>query len=413
MLRGKTVLLGVSSSIAAYKICDLARMLTKLGAEVHVSMTANAQNFVHPLTFETLTQHKCLIDTFDRNFEYSVEHVAIAKKADVVMIAPATANVIGKIANGIADDMLTTTVMACPCKKLIAPAMNHNMYHNPIVQENLEKLRRHGYEIVEPVRGMLANRDIGDGKLPDVDILLEHIIREAAFEKDLAGKKILVTAGATRESIDPVRFITNHSSGKMGFAVARAAMLRGAEVTVVAAHTDVEPPMFVNVVNVKSAEDMFSAVKEHLDESDIIVKAAAVADYTPVTVADNKIKKSDGDMSIPLKRTTDILAYIGEHKRAGQIVCGFSMETENVIENSRKKLTKKNCDMICANSVKKAGAGFGTDTNIITMITSDNDEELELMSKFDAANIILDKIKGSPLWRFRRIPNMYRKFTAR
>ena len=393
MLRGKTVLLGVSSSIAAYKICDLARMLTKLGAEVHVSMTANAQNFVHPLTFETLTQHKCLIDTFDRNFEYSVEHVAIAKKADVVMIAPATANVIGKIANGIADDMLTTTVMACPCKKLIAPAMNHNMYHNPIVQENLEKLRRHGYEIVEPVRGMLANRDIGDGKLPDVDILLEHIIREAAFEKDLAGKKILVTAGATRESIDPVRFITNHSSGKMGFAVARAAMLRGADVTVVAAHTDVEPPMFVNVVNVKSAEDMFSAVKEHLDESDIIVKAAAVADYTPVTVADNKIKKSDGDMSIPLKRTTDILAYIGEHKRAGQIVCGFSMETENVIENSRKKLTKKNCDMICANSVKKAGAGFGTDTNIITMITSDNDEELELMSKFDAANIILDKIK--------------------
>lgn len=393
MLRGKTVLLGVSSSIAAYKICDLARMLTKLGAEVHVSMTANAQNFVHPLTFETLTQHKCLIDTFDRNFEYSVEHVAIAKKADVVMIAPATANVIGKIANGIADDMLTTTVMACPCKKLIAPAMNHNMYHNPIVQENLEKLRRHGYEIVEPVRGMLANRDIGDGKLPAVDILLEHIIREAAFEKDLAGKKILVTAGATRESIDPVRFITNHSSGKMGFAVARAAMLRGAEVTVVAAHTDVEPPMFVNVVNVKSAEDMFSAVKEHLDESDIIVKAAAVADYTPVTVADNKIKKSDGDMSIPLKRTTDILAYIGEHKRAGQIVCGFSMETENVIENSRKKLTKKNCDMICANSVKKAGAGFGTDTNIITMITSDNDEELELMSKFDAANIILDKIK--------------------
>ena len=359
MLRGKTVLLGVSSSIAAYKICDLARMLTKLGAEVHVSMTANAQNFVHPLTFETLTQHKCLIDTFDRNFEYSVEHVAIAKKADVVMIAPATANVIGKIANGIADDMLTTTVMACPCKKLIAPAMNHNMYHNPIVQENLEKLRRHGYEIVEPVRGMLANRDIGDGKLPDVDILLEHIIREAAFEKDLAGKKILVTAGATRESIDPVRFITNHSSGKMGFAVARAAMLRGAEVTVVAAHTDVEPPMFVNVVNVKSAEDMFNAVKEHLDESDIIVKAAAVADYTPVTVADNKIKKSDGDMSIPLKRTTDILAYIGEHKRAGQSVCGFSMETENVIENSRKKLTKKNCDMICANSVKKRGAPFG------------------------------------------------------
>ncbi len=392
MLTGKTVLLGVSSSIAAYKICNLARMLTKLGADVHVAMTENAQNFVHPLTFETLTQHKCLIDTFDRNFEYSVEHVSIAKKADIVMIAPATANVIGKIANGIADDMLTTTVMACTCKKIIAPAMNHNMFHNPIVQENIEKLRRHGYEVIEPVKGMLANRDIGDGKLPDEETLLEYIVREAAFEKDLAGKRVLVTAGATRESIDPVRFITNHSSGKMGFAIARAAMLRGADVTVVAAHTDVEPPMFVNVVRVQSAEDMFNAVKEHLDESDIIVKAAAVADYTPVTVADNKIKKSDGDMTIELKRTTDILKYIGEHKRAGQVVCGFSMETENVIENSRKKLTKKNCDMICANSIKKAGAGFGTDTNIITMITPDGDEELELMSKFDAANIILTKL---------------------
>lgn len=392
MLTGKTVLLGVSSSIAAYKICNLARMLTKLGADVHVAMTENTQNFVHPLTFETLTQHKCLIDTFDRNFEYSVEHVSIAKKADVVMIAPATANVIGKIANGIADDMLTTTVMACTCKKIIAPAMNHNMFHNPIVQENIEKLRRHGYEIIEPVKGMLANRDIGDGKLPDEETLLEYIVREAAFDKDLAGKRVLVTAGATRESIDPVRFITNHSSGKMGFALARAAMLRGAEVTVVAAHTDVEPPMFVNVVKVQSAEDMFNAVKEHLEESDIIVKAAAVADYTPVTVADNKIKKSDDDMVIELKRTTDILKYIGEHKRAGQVVCGFSMETENVIENSRKKLTKKNCDMICANSIKKAGAGFGTDTNIITMITPDGDEELELMSKFDAANIILTKL---------------------
>lgn len=394
MLTGKTVLLGVSSSIAAYKICNLARMLTKLGADVHVAMTENTQNFVHPLTFETLTQHKCLIDTFDRNFEYSVEHVSIAKKADVVMIAPATANVIGKIANGIADDMLTTTVMACTCKKIIAPAMNHNMFHNPIVQENIEKLRRHGYEIIEPVKGMLANRDIGDGKLPDEETLLEYIVREAAFEKDLAGKRILVTAGATRESIDPVRFITNHSSGKMGFAIARAAMLRGAEVTVVAAHTDVEPPMFVNVVKVQSAEDMFNAVKEHLDESDIVIKAAAVADYTPVTVADNKIKKSDDDMSIQLKRTTDILKYIGEHKRDGQVVCGFSMETENVIENSRKKLTKKNCDMICANSIKRAGAGFGTDTNVITMITPDGDEELELMSKFDAANIILTKLAG-------------------
>ncbi|SFW97337.1 bifunctional phosphopantothenoylcysteine decarboxylase/phosphopantothenate--cysteine ligase CoaBC [Ruminococcus sp. XPD3002] len=394
MLTGKTVLLGVSSSIAAYKTCNLARMLTKLGAEVHVSMTPNTQNFVHPLTFETLTQHKCLIDTFDRNFEYSVEHVSIAKKADVVMIAPASANVIGKLANGIADDMLTTTVMACPAKKIIAPAMNHNMYHNPIVQDNLEKLKRFGYEIIEPVKGMLANRDIGDGKLPDEETLLEYILREAAFEKDLAGKKVLVTAGATRESIDPVRFITNHSSGKMGFAIARAAMLRGADVTVVAAHTDVEPPMFVNVVKVQSAEDMFNAVKEHMDSSDIIIKAAAVADYTPLTTADSKIKKSDGDMSIQLKRTTDILKYLGQNRREGQVICGFSMETDNVIENSRKKLTSKNCDMICANSLRSAGAGFGTDTNIITMITADKDEEIELMSKFDAANIILSRLNA-------------------
>lgn len=393
MLTGKTVLLGVSGSIAVYKICNLARMLTKLGAEVHVAMTPNSVNFVHPLTFETLTQHKCLIDTFDRNFEYSVEHVSIAKKADVVMIAPASANVIGKIANGIADDMLTTTVMACTCKKIIAPAMNHNMLHNPIVQDNIEKLKRFGYEIADPVRGMLANRDIGDGKLPDEETLLEYILRAAAFEKDLAGKRILVTAGATRESIDPVRFITNHSSGKMGFAIARAAMLRGADVTVVAAHTDVEPPMFVNTVPVNSAEDMFCAVKERLDHADIIIKAAAVADYTPVTVSDSKIKKSDSDMSIPLKRTTDILKYIGENRRQGQVVCGFSMETDNVIENSRKKLSSKNCDMICANSLKKAGAGFGTDTNIITMITPDNMQELDIMSKFDAANIILTKLK--------------------
>ena len=393
MLTGKTVLLCVSSSIAAYKIPNLARMLTKLGADVHVAMTANAANFVHPLTFETLTQHKCLMDTFDRNFEYSVEHVSIAKKADVVMIAPATANVIGKIASGIADDMLTTTVMACTAKKIIAPAMNHNMFHNPIVQDNLRKLKDFGYEIIEPVRGMLANRDIGDGKLPDEEVLLEYIIREIAFEKDLAGKRILVTAGATRESIDPVRFITNQSSGKMGFAVAKAAMLRGAEVTVVAAHTDVEPPMFVNIVPVKSAEDMFLAVKERLGDCDWVIKAAAVADYTPVTVADSKIKKADGDMSIPLKRTTDILKYIGENRREGQVICGFSMETDNVIENSRKKLTKKNVDMICANSIRTSGTGFGTDTNIITMITADGDQELEMMSKFDAANRILSRMK--------------------
>ena len=393
MLKGKTVLLGISSSIAAYKMCNAARMLTKLGADVHVSMTANAANFVHPLTFETLTQNKCLIDTFDRNFPYSVEHVAIAKKADVVLIAPATANIIGKIANGIADDMLTTTIMACTCPKLIAPAMNHNMLHNPIVQENIEKLRKYGYKIIEPVNGMLANRDTGDGKLPDEEILIEHVLYEIAFEKDMAGKRVLVTAGATRESIDPVRFITNYSSGKMGFALARAAMLRGAEVTVIAAHTDVEPPMFVNTVKVRSAADMFNAVKQLMNDMDIIIKAAAVADYTPVTTSDSKIKKSDGNMNIPLRRTVDILKYIGENRRDGQIVCGFSMETDNVIENSRKKLLSKNCDMICANSLRKSGAGFGTDTNIITIITRNGEEELELMSKFDAANVILDKLK--------------------
>lgn len=393
MLKGKTILLGVSGSIAVYKICNLARMLTKLGAEVHVAMTPNSTNFVHPLTFETLTQHKCLIDTFDRNFEYSVEHVSIAKKADVVMIAPASANVIGKIANGIADDMLTTTVMACTCKKIIAPAMNHNMFHNPIVQDNINKLKKFGYEIIEPVHGMLANRDIGDGKLPDEKILLEYIIRETAFEKDLKGKKILVTAGATRENIDPVRFITNHSSGKMGFAVARNAVLRGADVTVVAGHTDIEPPMFVDAVRTETAEDMFREVTERQANFDIIVKSAAVADYTPVTTAVDKIKKSDENISIPLKRTKDILKYLGEHKPDGQIICGFSMETENVLENSRRKLISKNCDMICANSLRTAGAGFGTDTNIITLITKNNTEQLEIMSKSDVANIILTRLK--------------------
>lgn len=393
MLKGKTILLGVSGSIAVYKICNLARMLTKLGADVHVAMTENSTNFVHPLTFETLTQNKCLIDTFDRNFEYSVEHVSIAKKADVVMIAPASANVIGKIANGIADDMLTTTVMACTCKKIIAPAMNHNMFHNPIVQDNIKKLKKFDYDIIEPVKGMLANRDVGDGKLPDEETLLEYIIREIAFEKDLAGKKILVTAGATRENIDPVRFITNHSTGKMGFAIAKAAMLRGADVTVVAAHTDVKPPMFVDVIPVETAQDMFNAVRERFQDFDFIIKAAAVADYTPLTTADSKIKKSEGDMSIPLRRTEDILKYIGQNKRNGQVVCGFSMETDNVIENSRKKLSSKNADMICANSIKTDGAGFGTDTNIITIITAENEEELEIMTKFDAANLILNKMK--------------------
>lgn len=392
MLKGKTVVLGVTGSIAAYKTANLARMLTKLHCDVQVLMTQNATQFINPISFETITQNKCLIDTFDRNFQYNVEHVALAKKADVVMIAPASANVIGKIANGIADDMLTTTVMACPCKKIIAPAMNHNMLHNPIVQHNIEKLKHFGYEIIEPVKGMLANRDIGDGKLPDEQTLLEYIIKEIAYEKDLSGKKILVTAGATREKIDPVRFITNHSSGKMGCALAKAAMLRGAEVTLVCAHMDIEPPMFVRTVNVTSAEDMFKAVTSLSDEQDIIIKAAAVSDYTPAVVFDSKVKKSGSDMKIELKRTKDILKYLGEHKRSGQILCGFSMETENVVENSAKKLESKCCDMICANSLSTKGAGFGADTNIITVITKGDCEELDIMSKEEAAHKIIDRL---------------------
>lgn len=391
MLTGKTVLLGVSGSIAAYKIANLARMLKKLHCNVHVLMTQNATQFINPVTFETLTANKCLIDTFDRNFQYSVEHVALAKQADVVMLAPASANVIGKIANGIADDMLTTTVMACPCKKIVAPAMNHNMYHNPIVQDNIKKLASYGYEIIAPATGMLANGDLGDGRMPDEEELLQHIIKEIAFEKDLAGKKILVTAGATREAIDPVRFITNHSSGKMGIAIAGAAMLRGAEVTLVKAHTDVEPPMFVKVVPVTSAEDMFEAVTALAPRQDIIIKAAAVSDYTPLVKADSKLKKSDGEMSIELGRTKDILKHLGENKKEGQFICGFSMETDNVIENSRAKLNKKNCDMICANSLRTEGAGFGVDTNVITLITTEGETELPMMSKDEAAHKILDK----------------------
>ena len=392
MLKGKTVVLAVSGSIAAYKIANLARMLKKLHCNVTVMMTQNSTNFINPITFETITGNKCLIDTFDRNFQYSVEHVALAKQADVVLVAPASANVIAKIAYGIADDMLTTTVMACPCKKIIAPAMNHNMYHNPIVQENIEKLRRYDYEIIAPDNGMLANGDMGDGRMPDEEVLLEYILKEIACEKDMAGKKVLVTAGATREAIDPVRFITNHSSGKMGVAIAKAAMLRGADVTLVAAHTDVAYPLFVKAIPVVSAEDMFKAVSENAPEQDIIIKAAAVADYTPVTVADGKIKKKDGDMSIELGRTKDILAYLGENKKEGQFICGFSMETDNVLENSRAKLQKKNCDMICANSLRTAGAGFGTDTNVITLIKKDSETELELMSKSEAAHRILDEI---------------------
>lgn len=392
MLKGKTVVLAVSGSIAAYKIANLARMLKKLHCNVTVMMTQNATNFINPITFETITGNKCLIDTFDRNFQYSVEHVALAKQADVVLLAPASANVIGKIAYGIADDMLTTTIMACPCKKIVAPAMNHNMYHNPIVQENIEKLRRYDYEIVTPDTGMLANGDMGDGRMPEEKVLLEYILKEIAFDKDLSGKKVLVTAGATREAIDPVRFITNHSSGKMGIAVAKAAMLRGAEVTLVAAHTDVEYPMFVKTIPVVSAEDMFNAVTDNMAQQDIIIKAAAVSDYTPVNVADSKLKKKDGDMSIELKRTKDILAYLGENKKEGQFICGFSMETDNVIENSKAKLKKKNCDMICANSLRTEGAGFGVDTNVLTVITKDKEVDFEIMSKEDLAHKIIDEI---------------------
>ncbi len=395
MLTGKTVLLGVSGSIAAYKIANLARMLKKLHCNVHVLMTQNATQFINPVTFETLTANKCLIDTFDRNFQYSVEHVALAKQADVVMLAPASANVIGKIANGIADDMLTTTVMACPCKKIVAPAMNHNMYHNPIVQDNIKKLASYGYEIITPATGMLANGDLGDGRMPDEEELLQYIIKEIAFVKDLEGKKVLVTAGATREAIDPVRFITNHSTGKMGFAVAKAAALRGADVTLVKAHCEIEPPMFVKVVPVASAEDMYNAVIAAAPEQDIIIKAAAVSDYTPLVKAESKLKKGDGEMSIELQRTKDILKHLGENKKEGQFICGFSMETDNVIENSRAKLTKKNCDMICANSLRTEGAGFGVDTNVITLITKDSETELPMMSKDEAAHRILDEVVSS------------------
>ena len=392
MLKGKTVVLAVTGSIAAYKMANTANMLKKLGADVHVLMTQNATQFINPITFETLTQHKCLIDTFDRNFQYSVEHVALAKAADIVLIAPASANVIGKIACGIADDMLTTTVMACPCKKLVAPAMNHNMLHNPIVEDNIKKLASYGYGIINADRGTLANGDIGDGRLPEERVLVEHILKEIAFEKDLAGKKILVTAGATREPIDPVRFITNHSSGKMGIAIARAAMQRGAQVTLVCGHCDVEPPMFVDVVKVQTAQEMFEAVTGKAAEQDIIIKAAAVADYTPAVTAESKIKKSDDDMKIDLMRTKDILKALGESKRQGQLICGFSMETDNVLENSRKKLAGKNCDMICANSLRTQGAGFGVDTNVITMITPTDTQELPMMSKDEAAHRILDRL---------------------
>lgn len=392
MLKGKTIVLGVTGSIAAYKIANLASMLVKLHADVQVLMTKNATNFIHPMTFETLTSHKCLIDTFDRNFQYSVEHVALAKQADVVLIAPASANVIGKLANGIADDMLTTTVMACRCKKIISPAMNTAMYENPIVQDNLTKLKHYGMEIIEPAVGLLACHDVGAGKLPSEDILLQYILKEAACEKTMADKRVLVTAGPTVEAIDPVRYITNHSTGKMGYAIAREAMLRGAKVTLVTGPVAIDPPMFVDVVPVTSAADMFEAVTGRAQEQDIIIKAAAVADYTPVTTATEKIKKKDGDNAIALTRTKDILGWLGEHRREGQFLCGFSMETQNMLENSRQKLTKKNVDMIVANNLKVQGAGFGGDTNVVTLITADGATELPLQSKEEVAGKLLEEI---------------------
>ena len=392
MLKGKTVVLAVSGSIAAYKIASLASALGKLHADVQVLMTQNATNFINPITFETLTGNKCLVDTFDRNFQYSVEHVALAKRADVVLVAPASANVIGKIANGIADDMLTTTVMACKCKKIISPAMNTQMFENPIVQDNLKKLEHYGYEVIQPAVGLLACKDVGKGKMPEPETLLEYILQEVAYEKDLKGKKILVTAGPTQEPIDPVRYLTNHSSGKMGYAIAKVCSMRGAEVTLVSGKTAIKPPLFVDVVSVTTAREMYEAVTGRSDRQDIVIKAAAVADYRPKTISEQKVKKTDGELSIEMERTDDILKYLGEHKRANQFLCGFSMETEHMLENSRKKLKKKNLDMIVANNVKVEGAGFAGDTNIVTLITGDDETQLPLLSKEETAVEIMNKI---------------------
>ena len=392
MLKGKTVVLAVSGSIAAYKIASLASALGKLHADVQVLMTQNATNFINPITFETLTGNKCLVDTFDRNFQYSVEHVALAKRADVVLVAPASANVIGKIANGIADDMLTTTVMACKCKKIISPAMNTQMFENPIVQDNLKKLEHYGYEVIQPAVGLLACKDVGKGKMPEPETLLEYILQEVAYEKDLKGKKILVTAGPTQEPIDPVRYLTNHSSGKMGYAIAKVCSMRGAEVTLVSGKTAIKPPLFVDVVPVTTAREMYEAVTGRSDRQDIVIKAAAVADYRPKTISEQKVKKTDEELSIEMERTDDILKYLGEHKRANQFLCGFSMETEHMLENSRKKLKKKNLDMIVANNVKVEGAGFAGDTNIVTLITADDETQLPLLSKEETAVEIMNKI---------------------
>ena len=394
MLAGKTVLLCVSGSIAAYKIAYLASALKKLKADVHVLMTRNATNFINPITFETLTGNKCLVDTFDRNFEFSVEHVSLAKAADVVLVAPASANVIAKLAHGLADDMLTTTVLACTCKKIISPAMNTRMFENPITQDNLKICEHYGMEVISPASGYLACGDTGAGKMPEPEVLLQYILKEVQYEKDLKGKKILVTAGPTREAIDPVRYITNHSTGKMGYAIAKTAALRGAEVTRVSGPAEVDPPMFVNFVPVVTAKDMFEAVTSRSDEMDAVIKAAAVADYRPKFVNTEKTKKKDGDMAIELERTDDILKWLGEHKKDSQFLCGFSMETEHMLENSRAKLKKKNLDMIVANNLKVAGAGFGTDTNVVTMIRENKETELPIMSKEEVAGAILDEIFG-------------------
>ena len=392
MLEGKTVVLGVTGSIAAYKIANLASMLVKQHADVNVIMTKNATNFINPITFETLTSNKCLVDTFDRDFQFNVEHVALAKRADIFMIAPASANVIGKIANGIADDMLTTTIMACRAPKYIAPAMNTNMFENPIVQDNIKKLKGYGYNIITPDTGYLACGDTGAGKLPAEEVLFSYIERELRFEKDMTGKKVVVTAGPTKEAIDPVRFISNHSTGKMGYAIAKCAMERGAEVTLITGETSITKPHFVKIINVESAADMFEAVKEEAETADYIIKAAAVADYTPLHVADEKIKKNDDELAIPLKRTTDILKYLGENKREGQIICGFAMETNDLIKNATKKLEGKNADLIVANNLRDKGAGFKTDTNVVTFIEKSGVSKLPILSKDEVAKRILDKL---------------------
>ena len=391
MLKGKTILLGVTGGIAAYKAAALASALVKLNASVEVVMTKNATQFIAPLTFEELTGRRVMVDTFDRNFQHQVEHISLAQRTDLMIIAPATANVCAKLAHGLADDMLTTTALACRCPKLIAPAMNTNMFENPVTQDNLNLLRRYGWEIIEPASGRLACGAVGTGKLPEPEELVQHILRRVAMDKDLAGKRVLVTAGPTREALDPVRFLTNHSSGKMGYAIARMAMLRGAEVTLISGPTAIAPPPFIKVISITSAQEMFDAVAAEAPTADMIFKAAAVADYTPATVAENKMKKKDEDLAIPLKRTRDILKYLGENRQKGQIICGFSMETENMLENSQEKLQKKGVNMICANNLKQDGAGFGVDTNVITLITAQDVVELPLLTKEDTANAILDK----------------------